>query len=247
MTNPLRRLARTVAVHLEGYPEANRLLKAAFLKVPRSLRGPQMIHDHLTELSRSLVDPVFCLVGANDGITNDHLFPFARRGRWRGIAIEPVPACFAELERAYAGLPVKRFNEAVHETERVAEFHYLDPAKVTLPAWAKGVGSFDPARLGIVDELPGAAGAITRTRVPCRRLEEIVGDSGFSKIDLFVIDTEGYDAAVVRQIRFEEWEVRTVIFEHKLLPEPELDACRRLLERHGFSLRMDEYDALATR
>jgi len=206
-----------------------------------------MIHDHLTKLSHEISDPTFCIVGANDGITNDHVYPFARKGRWRGVAIEPVPGCFGELETAYRGLPVKLFNVAIHESDAFATLHFLDPAKASLPPWAKGVGSFDPGRLGIVEELPGAAGAIAEMRVPCRRLEEVIAEAGYPRIDLLVIDTEGYDAAVVRQIRFDDWKVRTVIFEHKLLSEQDLDSCLALLRENGFTLENDAFDVLATR
>jgi hypothetical protein len=132
----LRGLAGAVAGALERYPNLLRFAKGCFLRLPPSLRGPQMIHDHLVKLSRELVVPTFCIVGANDGITNDHIYPFARRGRWCGLAIEPVPFCFAELESAYKGLPVKLFNVAIHESESFAKIHFLNPTKASLPPWA---------------------------------------------------------------------------------------------------------------
>lgn len=232
---------------MEGHSGLLLSLRGLFLKLPPSIRGRQMVHDHLAELTRKLTDPTFCIVGANDGVTNDHVYPFVRKGRWRGVAIEPVPGCFAELERVYRNLPVKLVNVAIHESESFATLHFLDPSKAALPPWAKGVGSFDPGCLGIVEELPGAAGAIAELRVPCRRLEEVIAESGFPRIDLVVIDTEGYDAAVLRQVHFDEWKVRTVIFEHKLLSEDDLDSSMRLLDRHGFAVQRDEFDVLATR
>lgn len=243
----VRRLARGISRAVQRYPGLSRLLRDGFLKLPPELRGPQMIHDHLVKLSRELEAPTFCIVGANDGITNDHVYPFARKGRWRGLAIEPVPGCFSELEKVYRNLPVKLFNVAIHETDSFATLHFLDPAKASLPPWAKGVGSFDPERLEIVDELPGTAGAITELRVPCRRLDDLIDETGFERIDLVVIDTEGYDAAVLRQVRFDDWGVRTVIFEHTLLSAADLDSSKSLLERNGFTIQKDEFDVLATR
>lgn len=206
-----------------------------------------MIYDHLLRLSRELVEPTFCLVGANDGVTDDHIHPFVRKGAWRGVAIEPVPGCFAELERVYRNLPVQLFNLAIHETESLATLHFLDSSKAALPPWAKGVGSFDPERLEIVEDLPNAAGAITELRVPCRRLEAVIAETGFRQIDLVIIDTEGYDAAVLRQVRFDDWGVRTVIFEHKLLSSTDLDSSLTLLGENGFHIERDAFDVLATR
>lgn len=206
-----------------------------------------MIHDHFCKLDRELAEPVFCIVGANDGVTNDHIYPFARKGGWKGMAIEPVPGCFAELEIAYRNLPVTLFNVAIHESEEFATLHFLDPERAKLPPWAKGVGSFDPARLGIVEELPGASGAVVELRVPCRRLDEVVGEAGLGRVDVVVIDTEGYDAAVLRQVRFDDWKVRTVIFEHTLLTPADLDSCIGLLVQNGFRIEKDDFDVLATR
>lgn len=243
----LRVLARKVSCALHGYPRISRVLKTGFLKLPPALRGPQMIHDHLSKLSHEIADPIFCIVGANDGVTNDHVYPFAEKGRWRGVAIEPEPGCFGELETAYRGLPVILFNVAIHESDAFATLYFLDPAKTKIPPWAKGVGSFDPRRLEIEDELPGATAAIAQLRVQCRRLDELIAESGFQRIDLMVIDTEGYDAAVVRQIRFDEWGVRTVIFEHKMLSAVELDSTLKRLKRNGFNIEKDKFDVLATR
>jgi FkbM family methyltransferase len=243
----LRHLARRGSEMLLNHPRLYQFLKDQFLKLPASLRGPQLIYDHLRELARENPDRTFCLVGANDGVTNDHVFPFASRHRWRGALVEPVPIYFAELEKAYRGLPVKLCNVAIHDTERSITLHYLDATKIDLPPWAKGVGSFDRKNLEKLSELPEAADALTEAQVPCRRLEEVIAEAGLDCVDIVVIDTEGYDGAILRQVRFDEWRVKTVIFEHKLLPAAELADCIALLERHGFSRRRDAFDVLATR
>lgn len=248
MSRFLRALARRVSATLARRPRLHAGLKWIFLGLPERLRGRQMIYDRLKEFGRqNRQDVTFCVVGANDGITNDHLYPFARRHRWKGILVEPVPAYFAELKKAYAGLPVVLENVAIHRTETKMTIHFLDAAKADLPAWAKGVGSFDKGKLESLSELPQRSDALATAEVDCLPLETLVGRSGLDRVDVFMIDVEGYDAEVVRQIDFDGWKVRVVIFEHKLLSKEDMADCLSLLDAHGFRREQDRYDVIATR
>ena len=207
-----------------------------------------MIYDRLRELGRDHhQDVTFCVVGANDGVTNDHLYPFARRHRWKGILVEPVPSYFTELKKAYQGLPVVLENVAIHRTESKMTIHFLDSSKARLPAWAKGVGSFEKSNLESLSELPQRGDALSKMEVECFPLETVVNRSGLDRIDVFMIDVEGYDAEIVRQIDFDRWAVKVVIFEHKLLSPEDLADCLSILDSHGFERDQDRYDVIATR
>lgn len=246
-TKRLRSVARGVSNALEGHPRLHRFLTGWFLRLPQAVRGRQLIHDHLRELSRERRDRTFCLVGANDGVSNDHLYPFAKRFRWKGVLVEPVPSCFARLRENYRGLPVTLENVAIHRQERSMTLYSLDEGKAKLPPWARGVSSFDRSNLEKFLRPPVSEDAIVPVEVPCRRLEEVVEQSGLSSIDIVVIDAEGYDAEIIRQVRFDDWGVTTVIFEHQLLKAEELKECFFLLEEKGFRWEKDEWDVLATR
>jgi FkbM family methyltransferase len=206
-----------------------------------------MIHDSLLEFAKSHASPTFCVIGANDGVTNDPVYPLAKRFRWRGLLVEPVPTYFRELQRAYKGLPVILEQVAVHRTERTMTLHYLDHGMMKLPAWARGVGSFDRSKIESLNEIPGREQALTQIEVPCSRLEELLQRSGLERVDVMVIDTEGYDAEVLRQVQFDAWQVKIVIFEHKLLSNADLTGCTTLLQQNGFRLENDSYDTLALR
>jgi FkbM family methyltransferase len=248
MSQVLRKLAVRTSSLLYRQPRLHAALKGIFLKLPESVRGRQMIHDRLEEFGRSNhQDVTFCVVGANDGVTNDHLYSFAKRHRWKGILVEPVPPYFAELKKAYEGLPVVLENVAIHRTETKMTIHYLDAAKANLPAWAKGVGSFDKTKLDTLSELPQRGDALSAVEVDCFPLETVVKRSGFDRIDVFVVDVEGYDAEIVRQIDFDGWKVRVLIFEHKLLSKEDMADCLALLDAHGFQRVQDRYDVIAVR
>ena len=59
-------------------------------------------HRVLEALAEHRPDAFFVEVGAGDGVTVDHLRPFAARSGWRGIMVEPVPYVFERLRANYA-------------------------------------------------------------------------------------------------------------------------------------------------
>lgn len=224
-------------------------LRRLYRALPAAIRGERMVYDHLQTVVGQRRDQTFLLIGANDGVMADHVYDHARRYRWRGIAVEPVPAFYRSLQAHYAGLPVTPLNVAVHHQERSMTLFYVDPVRGRhLPEWARGVGSFD--RDQVVQATTGlgdVAALITSTSVPCRTLDEIVAEGALPRVDIVVVDVEGYDHEVVRRIRFDEWKTHTVIFEYKHIPPDILDELQQLLRYHGFTLRRDHEDMLASR
>ncbi|MBU3740818.1 MAG: FkbM family methyltransferase [Candidatus Kapabacteria bacterium] len=224
-------------------------LRRLYRALPTSIRGERMVHDHLRSVVRRRREQTFMLIGANDGVMADHVYDHASRYRWHGVAVEPVPSFFRALRAHYAGLPVQLLNIAVHHQERAMRLYYIDAEKGRhLPAWARGVGSFDRNQVvQATAELPDAASCITSIDVPCRTLDEIVSESALPRVDIIVVDVEGYDHEVVSRIRFDEWKTHTVVFEYKHIPTPLLDDLLSLLQRHGFSVQRDHEDILAHR
>jgi FkbM family methyltransferase len=224
-------------------------LRRLYRALPPSIRGERMVYDHLQTIVQRRRDQTFMLIGANDGVMADHLYDHARRFRWRGVAVEPVPAFYRALQLHYKGLPVSALNIAVHHEARSMKLYYVDPVRgQALPAWARGVGSFDrdqvvqaTSGLGDVTDL------ITSIDVPCRTLDEIVSESALPRVDIVVVDVEGYDHEVVRRIRFDAWKTHTVIFEYKHIPDGVLAELQDMLRSNGFTLRNDHEDMMATR
>jgi FkbM family methyltransferase len=211
-------------------------------------QGGQLIHDHLSRLSRK-GPQTFLLIGANDGVTDDHLYPFVIRHGWKGTAVEPVPQYFHELQKHYNGWPVTCLNAAVHATAESLDFWFLeDTPEDPLPPYAKGVGSFERSQVeSLIGEIPRLNERLRCMKVPCSPLGRMLGGADPKKVDVIIIDTEGYDAEVVRQIDFTAWNPNTVIFEHKLLPKAELAATLDLLRENGYNCDVGASDVLAWR
>lgn len=242
----VRSFARLLSGRMDRYPRLQSALKEVFLQLPASLRGRQLIRDHLKSLPKN---QTFLLVGANDGVTNDHVSPFVHHRGWRGAAVEPVLQYFQQLQAHYDGQPVTCLNVAVHDTATSLPFYWLeDSAGAQIPAFAKGVGSFSRANVELViAEHPEFASSIRERQVPCMSLATIVKTAALPVVDVLVVDTEGYDAQVILQADFNAWKTHTVIFEHKLLPADEMKQATDFLEQCGFRCESDSFDTLATR
>lgn len=249
MTASLRSLARKLSRALDSSPRLKGLARDLFLALPASLRGPQMIHDHLTALHRRHGPRSFLLIGANDGVTDDHLAPFIRKHGWRGVAVEPVPQYFKQYCANYHGYPVRCLNVAIHETADSLDFNYLeDLPDQPLPAYAKGVGSFNRSQVEwMATEVPNGGDHIRTMDVACLSLDKLMKETGMAGADVIIIDTEGYDAQVVAQIDLKAWNPQVVVFEHKLLSPEALQSALELLEKAGFQHRQDAADVLAWR
>jgi FkbM family methyltransferase len=196
-------------------------------------------------------------IGANEGLRNDPLRDFIVRDGWRGVFVEPLPDVFPLLKKNYAylvgGVRLEFLNAAVSSVTGSLPFYSFresflagKPLEERLHLLRKA--SFDrdqvvqaTSGLGDVTDL------ITSIDVPCRTLDEIVSESALPRVDIVVVDVEGYDHEVVRRIRFDAWKTHTVIFEYKHIPDGVLAELQDMLRSNGFTLRNDHEDMMATR
>lgn len=245
----VQRLVQPLTSITGRFPALHRTLRRAYRTLPPSIRGRRMVFDHLRAVVQRRTDQTFLLIGANDGYMADHLFDFVQRYRWRGAAVEPVPRFFQALQRNYQGLPVKLLNVAVHHEARSMPLYYIDAdTGHGLPPWVRGVGSFDREQvLESTRALGDLTDAVRSVDVPCRTIDEVVQESGLPRVDIIVIDVEGYDHEVVRRIRFDAWKTHTVIVEYSHMSPHILHDVKDLLQRQGFTLEQDHEDLLAWR
>jgi hypothetical protein len=62
------------------------------------------------------------------------------------------------------------------------------------------------------------------------------------RVDLLAIDTEGYDAEIIRHIDFGAYRPRLLEYEHYHLPPDEREGCRNLLENLGYETLEEGFD-----
>lgn len=159
-------------------------------------------------------DFFFVNIGANDGVSNDPIYPFLRRYGWRGIAVEPLPYICEELRRNYASFPdVIIEHAAIAATPR--PLHYVDPAATDV-YFIRQISSLDVAYVektidamrtwqfqGPVPE--GIEHAIRRAEVPCLTFDELLAKHRVTHIDFLNIDAEQCDFEIFSMVDWRRW------------------------------------------
>lgn len=188
----------------------------------------------------------FVQVGANDGVRFDDLYGAVLRHGLRGLAIEPLPDYFARLVQAYAHQPgVTPVQVAVHPTASSATIYRLDPAHAAAyPAWVEGCASFLRSHLlGL-----GVAEAhLLAETVPCQPLMTLLTAQGMLDATYLQVDTEGFDAEVLRMVDFTRFRPLLIKYEHAHLSAADQGATQALLRGQGYALVTEREDTIAWR
>lgn len=145
-------------------------------------------------------------VGAFDGYSYSNTWQLARIG-WRTLLFEPVPAHAELCRRRYRGLD----NVSVHETA-------VGSSQGTVSM--RVGGEYSTAHAGTADTyegLPYASGKLTTTTIHVEQarlddlLEPLLGQD--ERIDLLVVDVEGYETDVFEGFDLERHRPLMIIVE----------------------------------
>ncbi len=227
--------------HLERWREWR--LRRAFKRTA----GPKLIAAFADLHPRGF----FIEIGANDGETGSQLKEHIRRTQWRGIMVEPAPDAFERLCRNYAELErVAVEHAAISEHDGLVPFYEVaarDPdapgANTESTAWLGALGSL--SRDQLLRHAPLIADVerrITASEVRCLTLRSLCRKHAVERIDLLLVDTEGHDDVILRQLDFERLRPRLIIYEHLHLTRARRDACRELLEHAGYECMEEFFD-----
>jgi FkbM family methyltransferase len=200
-------------------------------RLQRRMAGPKL----LRAFADANPSATFVEVGANDGEQHDHLRPFILAGGWTGVMVEPVPYIFERLRRNYEHVGgVALENAAIGTQEGRLPFYYLVDAsadeRARLPDWYDGVGSFDKERiLAHAKHMPDIESRLVCEEVPTLTFDALCRKHGIERVDVLVVDTEGYDWELLRSIDLDVWRPQLVVYEHfHLSPEDRAAALDRL-------------------
>jgi FkbM family methyltransferase len=184
-----------------------------------------------------------------DGITHDPIHKFVIEMGWRGILVEPIPYLNKQLRENYKDCHGLVFAEtAIADFEGTIEMAFIDPDKVKPGVFAPGgFGTstlmIDRGLLGGKDLPPEAALIFrqntTTVEVSCCRLSKLLSKYDVVKIDLLVIDVEGADWMVARQLALENYKPRLIYLEYNHLNEYEKIACANHFRNHGYLIYLD--------
>lgn len=222
----------------------DRLRRAQYRRLQRRLAGPRL----LQVFGEAYPEAFFIEIGSNDGDQHDHLQPLIRARAWTGLMVEPVPYVFERLRRNYGDLErVTLENAAIADRDGQLPFYHLREAgpqeRARLPSWYDGIGSLSRANVGSHRRhIPDIDERIVRSDVPCLTFESLCRKHGVEAIDLLLIDTEGYDAQILRSIDFAIRRPRLLVYEHFHLEPDERRGCRTALQARGYETMEEGFD-----
>ncbi len=217
------------------------------------------LEKFLDNFSKNNIDNLFFIqVGANDGKMNDPFFKFIRRDNWNGLLIEPQRIIFERLRDNYSKFKKVTFeNVAISDKEEIKKIFKISFSNSRR---ASGVSSF------IKDDLKRILDAgyaeliakeeniilpknkedwITTEDVKCLNLNSLLLKHNITKVDLLVIDTEGYDYEIIKTIPFEILRPKVIIFEHSHLNDTDRPECSNLLLKLSYKLHHTISDTIA--
>jgi len=196
-------------------------------------------------------DCFFVQVGSNDGIFRDPLHELIRSNPlWRGIFIEPLKEAFDRLVGNYSGESRFAFEQtAISDSADDRWFYFVSP-QAGLPREMSAISSFD--RSYVLNHLSNMklvepAACIGATRVRCEPLMSVLGRHQVAHIDLLHIDAETYDYQILRQLDFNRYCPKLILYEHCALSAGDYQAAASLLSRQGYRLVNCRIDTLAVR
>jgi len=161
----------------------------------------------------------FVQIGANDGVdfVRERVLTFG----WRGVFVEPIPHIFKRLKETYRGVGGLAFeNVAIAESAGTKDFHVCDGHEV-----CSGLEIVHPK----VSRHP-----FHTIRVKCITISQLFERYGIERLDVLVIDTEGYDGKIIKSMDFNV-RPKVLIYESKDLPDN--DEVRALLKGQGYKFR----------
>lgn len=205
-------------------------------------------------------------IGANDGVTNDPIFPFVRNfpDRTRVVLVEPQKFL----------IPIVQENYAFHNSAHIVNAAIGAGSSLTLysirpeywatlrPRYARNWPEYRAAT-GVTSTSRGHVEdwirryfprqreleqVIEEVHVPCSSLPKVLSKLEIHDgIDVLQVDTEGADDQVIFSCEIETTRPRVIHFEAGHLREDRTKAIMTYLRQHNYIVVLDGLDWLAIR
>ena len=108
-----------------------------------------------------------------------------------------------------------------------------------LPHWADQICSFDQDH--IIKHFPKRVALTTTVSVKAWSVPELLRQQNIHRVDVLMVDTEGFDLRVLQQIPFAAIRPRLIVYEHIHLSDADQEAAKDFLRRHCYTVsRFDD-------
>jgi FkbM family methyltransferase len=185
-------------------------------------------------------------VGANDGVTADPLRPLICKYQLPGLLIEPMPEAYSQLLQNYAGQSGIRFeNCALWHENGEREFFRIRTAAYRDPLIRGMAGLSREVLLRAAHYLPDLKHQIETLHVRTLAPRTLFEKHQLSRVDLLVVDTEGFDDKIVQLVLNAGMIPDIIYFEHVHLGAIRQDALAEFLSARGYQFARTRTDTLA--
>ena len=188
-------------------------------------------------------DLFFIQIGANNGINHDPLNKFINKYKPGGILIEPVPHLFEQLKKNYAHRKGLLFeNVAIGNPGQKLTFYRV---KSDRNKFYDQLGSFDlNTILRQKKNIPGLENLLVEEPVMVISFDDLVKKHTIKTCDVLMMDTEGYDAEIIKLIDLSKTSFDLVIYESKHLNEDDKGYCLSKFRSQGYKTYATVSDTL---
>jgi len=189
----------------------------------------------IREISTRTDDFFVVQIGACDGLLADPIHRWIQSFKWRGILVEPQRVEFEKLTNTYKQDQDRLVFENVAICDRDGTctlYRMKDDARSE--EWERGFASLLPRF---------ASDRFIADTVPCITFDTLLHRHQVTRVDLLQIDTEGYDFEILKLVDLNKVRPVLIRYEHRHLMPGDKHACRRYLERHGYTILEMEFDS----
>jgi FkbM family methyltransferase len=181
-------------------------------------------------------------IGANDGRGDDPIGSLIRRYKLRATLVEPISSAFTSLVDSYRdNTGIEFFQLAIGDHTGELEMHMPLGAESELRLTQKASFSESIARKHARD------GRVSRVCVPVLTFADFLERSGLQSVTVFVVDTEGYDFHILRQLFESSLRPEIIQLEIVHLDERERNGVRNLMSSNGYKFVENQKDCVAFR
>jgi FkbM family methyltransferase len=181
-------------------------------------------------------------IGANDGVSHDHLHNIIKKFRLESLLLEPIKKYFLELQNNYSNYDnVSLENSALSVNNEIIFLYKVNPEYFDkYGTISSGISSFYKKHLiqhGIKKK------HIVQEKVNQINFEALLQKHNFQSFDLLLIDTEGYDCQIVNDFFLKIKEIRPIIiFEWSHVKNSELEYKLNIINKNNYSFFTVEDD-----
>ena len=188
----------------------------------------------------------FIQIGSNDGVKNDPIFPFVNKYQWKGILVEPLPDFYEKLVGNYQSAKNLTFeNVGISDQNGEMDFYFLPP-EYDKPEWLQQIGTFDKEAIEFnLANFPELIGKIERRKIQTFTLKHLLDKNKVLKMDLLIIDAEGFEYKILKQLEQLSEKPSYILFEWGCMKENMQNDLFNFLRNQKYKLYSSSGDVLA--